>query len=53
MDILPATTVTTLTTTLQEYLTDNALIVIGVVAVAVAVAFVVRWFTKSTRRIKA
>lgn len=53
MEILPATTVTSLTTTLQTYLTDNALIVVGVIGVGVAVAFVVRWFHKSTRRIKA
>lgn len=53
MEILPATTVASLTATLQDYLTDNALIVVGVIGVAVAVAFVVRWFTKSTRRIKA
>jgi len=53
MEILPATTVSVVTTTLQTYLTDNALIIVGVVAVAVALALVLRWFTKSTRRIKA
>jgi len=53
MDIFPADTVTQIATTLQETLTANVLIVIGVIALAVAVAFVTRWFTKSTRRIKA
>lgn len=53
MEILPATTVTTLTTTLTTFVTENAAIVIGVIALGVGVAFVVRWFHKGTRRIKA
>lgn len=53
MEILPATTVTVLTTQLGTFITENALAIIGTIAVGVGVAFVVRWFHKGTRRIKA
>jgi len=53
MQIIPDDTVLELTTQLTAFITANALIIIGVIAFAVGVAFVTRWFTKSTRRIKA
>lgn len=53
MEILPPTTVAAMSTTLQETVTANVLIVVGVIGLAVGIAFVTRWFTKSTRRIKA
>lgn len=53
MEVLPAGTVTTLSTQLTTALTDNAAVIIGVIALGVAVSFVVRWFNKGTRRIKA
>jgi len=53
MEVLPATTVADLSTALQATLTANVLIVIGVIGLAVGIAFVTRWFNKSTKRIKA
>jgi len=53
MEIFPATTVADLTAGLTATLADNIVVIIGVVALSVAITFVVRWFTKSTRRIKA
>lgn len=53
MDVLPATTVTDLTTQLTATVAANAGVIIGVIALGVAVTFVVRWFNKGTRRIKA
>lgn len=53
MEVLPATTVTVLTTQLTTFITDNALIIVGVIALGVGLAFVLRWFNKGTRRIKA
>lgn len=53
MEVLPETTVAVLLGQLNTALTDNAVVIIGVIALGVAVAFVVRWFHKGTRRIKA
>lgn len=53
MDILPATTVTDLSTGLGGTIEANAGVIIGTIALAVGIVFVVRWFNKSTRRIKA
>lgn len=53
MEIFPATTVATLTTQLTATLADNIVVVIGVIGLAVGIAFVTRWFNKSTKRIKA
>jgi len=53
MEIIPAAAATTLTTTLTTFVADNAVAIVGVIALGVAVSFVVRWFTKGTRRIKA
>jgi len=53
MDILPATTVADISTALQTTLTANVGIIVAVIGLAVGIAFVVRWFNKTTRRIKA
>lgn len=53
MEILPATTLTVVTTQVTEALADNALIIVGVLAFGVGLSLVMRWFNKSTRRIKA
>lgn len=53
MELLPATTVTVLTTTVGDLVAANALIIVGVLATGVGIAFAMRWFNKSTRRIKA
>jgi len=53
MDIFPATTVADLSEALQSTLTANVAIIVAVIGLAVGIAFVTRWFTKSTRRIKA
>ena len=53
MDILPATTLADLSAALQTTLTANVVIIIGVIGLAVGIAFVTRWFNKSTKRIKA
>lgn len=53
MEIIPDTAVTTITTQFGAIVAANAVAVIGVLALGVAVAFVVRWFNKSTRRLKA
>lgn len=50
--IIPAGAVTTLSTNLFSVITANALAITGVIGLAVAVTFVIRWFTKSTRRMK-
>jgi len=52
MEVLPATTVTDLTTQLTATIAENAGVIIGVIALGVAIAFVVRWFNKGTRRVK-
>lgn len=52
MDLLPATTVTDITTQLSSTVAANAGVIVGVLALGVAVAFAMRWFNKSTRRIK-
>lgn len=52
MELLPATTVTVLTTQLTDVVTANALIIVGVLGLAIGIAFVMRWFNKSTRRVK-
>lgn len=51
--IIPASAVTTFGDQLFSVIAANALAVIGVLALGVAVAFVIRWFNKSTRRVKA
>lgn len=53
MEIIPAGAATTFATQLTDVLTDNAVPIVAVIALGVAVAFVVRWFHKGTRRIKA
>lgn len=53
MEILPASAVTDFTTQLTATLAENVGVIVGIIALGVAVAFVVRWFNKGTRRIKA
>ena len=51
--IIPTTAPATLTTTFGDIVSANAVAILGVLFLGVAVAFVVRWFNKSTRRLKA
>jgi len=53
MQVLPATTLATITETFGETLAANAVVIVGVIALAVGITFVVRWFNKGTKRIKA
>lgn len=53
MDLIPATTVTVLTTTVGDIVAANALVIVGVLATGVGIAFAMRWFNKATRRVKA
>lgn len=53
MDILPATTVTDITTQFGSVVSDNAVVIIGVLALGIGVGFVMRWFNKSTKKLKA
>jgi len=53
MEIFPATTVADLLAQLTATVADNIVVIVGVIGLAVGIAFVTRWFTKSTRRIKA
>lgn len=53
MEIVPDTAPATLTTTFGTIVAGNIVGILGVLFIGVAVAFVVRWFNKSTRRLKA
>jgi len=53
MQVIPADSAETLTETLTTFVTQNAGVIVAVIAIGVGVAFVVRWFHKGTRRIKA
>ena len=53
MEILPATTVADFSTSLQTTITENVAVIIGVIGLAVGIAFVTRWFNKGTKKIKA
>jgi len=52
MELLPATTVTVITGQLTDTVAANALVIVGVLALGIAVAFAMRWFNKATRRVK-
>lgn len=53
MQILPADTVATLTTQVTGAITDNAGVIVGVVAFSVALGLILGWFKKTTRQVKA
>lgn len=53
MEILPDTTVADITAVLAPIIGNNVVVIVGVIALGVAIAFIVRWFHKGTRRIKA
>lgn len=53
MEIFPATTVADLTAGLTSTISENIVVIVGVVALAVGIVFVTRWFNKSTKKIKA
>lgn len=53
MEIVPANATTLLSTTFTDIVAANAVAILSVLFVGVVVAFVVRWFNKSTRRLKA
>lgn len=53
MTIFPATTVADLSASLTSTIAGNIAVIVGVVALAVGIVFVTRWFNKSTKRIKA
>lgn len=50
--VLPENTVGDITTRIQQYLLNNMLVVVGVIAVVVAIAFIVRWYYKSTEKVR-
>jgi len=52
MEILPTTTVTTITTGMLDVVTDNIGAILGVLAFGMGVTFVTRWFRKSTNKAK-
>lgn len=51
--VFPTDTLATITSTLFQVIADNIGIVIGVLALGIGVTFVVRHFSKSTKKIKA
>ena len=51
--IIPATAATDLGTQLFAVIGANVVAIVGVIFLGVAVTFVLRWFSKSTRRVKA
>ena len=51
--IFPAETLATSTTTLFAGIADNILVIVGVIALGVGVAFVTRHFAKAHNKIKA
>jgi len=53
MEIFPADTLTTLVANITELIADNVVVVLAVLGFAIGVAFVTRWFSKSTKKIKA
>lgn len=53
MQILPEDTLTTITTQLTGFVSANALVIVGVIGTAVGIGFVMRWFNKSTKKVKA
>jgi len=50
--IIPATSVTTLATTFGDLVAANAVAILGILFFGVVVAFVMRWFNKSTKKLK-
>jgi len=50
MEILPVSTLQSFITTLGSMFTANVLIIIGIIALGVAVWFVLDWFEKSADR---
>ena len=48
MEILPTSTLAEITEFLQQTLINNIVIIIGVIGLAVGIAFVTRWFNKAT-----
>ena len=53
MNLFPSDTLATFTTTFGDVIAANSTIIISVLALGIAVAFAMRWFGKSTRRLKA
>jgi len=53
MEIIPDGAVTTLGTQLSTVVGDNVVGILGVLFLGVAITFVMRWFRKSTKHIKA
>lgn len=51
--IFPDDTLATITTTLFSVIADNIVVIVSVIALGVGVVFVVRHFSKATKRIKA
>jgi len=52
MQIIPATAPADLTTSFSDIVAANAVAILGVLFVGVVVTFIIRWFNKSTRRLK-
>lgn len=51
--VFPTDTLATITTTLFQVIADNVTVLVAIVALAIGVVFVMRWFNKSHKKIKA
>lgn len=49
MELIPANSVTTLTATFGDLVAANAVAILAILFFGVAVAFVMRWFRKSSK----
>lgn len=53
MELIPATAPADLLAALSSQVEANVVPILGILFFGVAVVFVIRWFNKSTRRLKA
>lgn len=53
MSIVPADAVTILTTQLTTLITANSIAIVSVLAFAVGLRLIMKWFDRSTKRVRA